>query len=149
MVSNMTTSYGTSREQFNIASAIGAIKGEALKVDFKALSAMATICGYEGMETAKEARATFICDLVSVLGRSVVPELKPVCLSLHYNISVSVPCGWRSARAHSKCIVLGGKVYVYECRVDDPPGSKRQRYNPEWWAAREISKAKIMSLFEK
>lgn len=145
----MTTSYVTSRQQFNIDAAVGAINGEALKVDFKSLSAMATICGYEGMETAKEARATFIGDLVSVLASSEVPELKLVCFSLHYNISVSVPCGWRSAKAHSKCIVLGGKGYVYECRVDDPPGSKRQRYNPEWWAAREIGKAKIMSLFEK
>lgn len=138
-------SYGEQRKTFNLNAAIGGVVDGALKVDFKALSAMGVICGYYEMSTAKEAREVFIEDLCSVLARKSVPELDTICKIIAYDIGVSVPCGWRSARAVSKCFVIGGKGYVYDCTVADPPGSKRQSYSPTWWAAREIGKAKIMS----
>lgn len=139
------TSYGVSREQFILNAAIGAIKEDVLKVDFKLLSAMATIADYEDMGTPEEAKETFINELIDILANRTVPELASVCRQATYSISVSVSCGWRSAQAWSSLVVLGGKGYVYKCVVADPPGSKRQSYSPDWWADREIGKAKIMS----
>jgi len=138
-------SYREQRKAFNLNTAIGGIKDGVLKVDFKSLATMAVICGYYEMSTAKEAREVFIEDLCSILATKSVPELDSICKVIAYDISVSVPCGWRSASAVSKCFIIGGKGYVYDCTVADPPGSKRQSYSPTWWAAREIGKGKIMS----
>lgn len=132
------------RKQFIINAAIGAKQGKALQVNFKALAAMAMLCEYEKMETPKAARETFIRVLTEALAKNEIQELLPACFTLHYNISVSVPCGWRSARAHSECITIGGKGYIYKCRVADAPDSKRQYYDPEWWADLEIGKGKLI-----
>jgi hypothetical protein len=134
------------RQELIWQTAKSSLSGWSIKVDYKRLCTVATLCGFAEMDSPQSARKYFIADLVSALryAGSRRDEFFPALLTIQYDAP-----GKKSADGkvnaigsfESNCVIIGRRAYVYDCEF------YTSCPDPERYVRKEIGKSKILSKF--